>query len=280
MRAPLRVALIPMTSTDKVEVNVQNILASLQKIKTSLDIVFLPENSLYFNFNKTLNPDHALQSAEPLVELEQWSRKTNTFIHFGGVAFKTKRGICNTSLLLDPTNGLQPLYDKVHLFDVDVAGRRVRESDSFVAGDGPAVLNIRDWKIGLSICYDLRFAEMFIHYHKQKVDAIVVPSSFLVETGRAHWNVLLRARAIETQSYIIAPAQVGTHRSVLQPELGVKTTWGESLVVGPWGNVLARTADFDAGSCELLPLIFDLQPEALDTVRSQMPVLSHRKLSL
>lgn len=280
MKAPLRVALLPMTSTDRVEVNVQNILSYLQKITLPVDIVFLPENSLYFNFNKKLDPSHALTDAKELAPLVTWAKAHQTAIHFGGVPFKTPRGICNTSLLIDSDGSFNELYEKIHLFDVDVAGRTVRESDSFTAGKSPAILEIKGAKIGLSICYDLRFSELFVHYHKQNVDVIVVPSSFLVETGRAHWSTLLRARAIETQAYILAPAQVGIHTSELDPRLPSKTTWGESLAIGPWGEVLARSSSFDDKIGEHTPLVLELRPENLDKVRGQMPTLSHRKLQL
>lgn len=278
MKAPLRVALLPMTSTDRVEVNVQNILNSLQKITIPVDIVFLPENSLYFNFNKKLDPSHALTDSQNLEPLIDWAKKNQTALHFGGVPFKTSQGISNTSLFIDTQGHFLPIYEKIHLFDVDVAGRTVRESESFNAGKKPALLEIKGWKIGLSICYDLRFAELFIHYHKQNVDVVVVPSSFLVETGRAHWSTLLRARAIETQSYVLAPAQVGIHTSVRDASLPSKTTWGESLAIGPWGEVLARSSSFDDKTGEHTPLVLELLPENLDQVRAQMPTLSHRKL--
>lgn len=283
MKTPLRVALIPLTSTDKVEVNVQNILNSLKKINeqnqpnANVDIVFLPENSLYFNFNKKLNPSHAIIDDGSLQPLKDWSKRNKTAIHLGGVPYKTDHGICNSSLFIDDTGKLSELYEKIHLFDVDVAGRSLRESDNITAGSLPAILDYRGWKIGLSICYDLRFAELYINYHKQKVDAVVVPSSFLVETGRAHWNVLLRARAIETQAYVLAPAQVGVHESLLDPSLPAKTTWGETLAVGPWGEVLARSSSFDDKRGDGMPQILELNPKNLDQVRAQMPTLTHRK---
>lgn len=278
MKAPLRVALLPMTSTDSVEVNIQNILEALSKITEPVDVVFLPENSLYFNFHRKLKPEHATFNESQLAPLKQWVDKTGTAIHFGGVPYKTKNGVCNTSLFLEPGRELRELYSKIHLFDVDVAGRTVRESDSFVAGGAPAILEYKGWKIGLSICYDVRFAELFVHYHKQKVDAIVVPSSFLVETGRAHWNTLLRARAIETQAYVLAPAQGGIHHSTLEPELSEKHTWGETLAIGPWGEILARSSSFDEMAVDNSPLVLELNPAEIEKVRGQIPMFFHRKL--
>lgn len=278
MKAVLKVALIPLTSTDKVDVNVNKILQSLNQITTQVDIVFLPENSLYFNFNKKLDPSHAILDDDSLQPLKDWAKQHKTVIHLGGVPYKSGGGICNSSLIIDDNGKLTSRYEKIHLFDVDVAGRTVRESDSFSPGKTPAVLEIKGWKMGLSICYDVRFAELFIHYHKQKVDAIVVPSSFLVETGRAHWATLLRARAIETQAYVLAPAQVGVHQSVLNPTLPAKTTWGETIAIGPWGDVLAKTASFDDKVGEGGPVVLELDPAKLDQVRAQIPLLHHRKL--
>lgn len=278
MKLPLRVAIFPMTSTDSVGVNVQNVLEFLHQLESPVDIVFLPENSLYFNFNKKLDPNDAIAGPDELTPIMEWCQHQKTAVHFGGVPFKTLAGIANTSLFIDEQGHFKNIYSKIHLFDVDIDGRKVRESESFVAGKEPAILDFKGWRLGLSICYDLRFSELFVHYHKMNVDAIVVPSSFLVETGRAHWNTLLRARAIETQSYVLAPAQVGIHTSHSNPLLPHKTTWGESLAISPWGDVLARSPSFDeyAGSHE--PLILDLRIEPLSKVRLQMPTLSHRKL--
>lgn len=278
MKSSLRVALLQMTSTDRVEVNVQTLLKSLQQLKTPVDIVFLPENSLYFNFNKKLNTNQILKNLTILEPLKTWVMTHKTAIHFGGVPVESSKGICNTSLLLTDDGQVHSLYDKIHLFDVDVAGRVVRESDNFTPGSQPAIFEFKGWKIGSSICYDLRFSELFVYYHQQKVDMVLVPSSFLVETGRAHWNTLLRARAIETQAYVLAPAQGGVHRSDTETQLDTKNTWGESLVVGPWGDVLGRAPSFDDNTQGEQWLIVELSPEAIDKVRLQMPTLSHRKL--
>lgn len=278
MKSSLRVALLQMTSTDRVEVNVQTLLKSLQQLKTQVDIVFLPENSLYFNFNKKLNTNQILKDLTILDPLKTWVMTHKTAIHFGGVPVVSSKGICNTSLLLTDDGQIHSLYDKIHLFDVDIAGRVVRESDNFTPGSQPAIFEFKGWKIGSSICYDLRFSELFVYYHQQKVDIVLVPSSFLVETGRAHWSTLLRARAIETQAYVLAPAQGGVHRSGTETQLDTKNTWGESLVVGPWGDVLGRAPSFDDNTQGEQWLIVELSPEAIDKVRLQMPTLSHRKL--
>ncbi|MBY0384530.1 carbon-nitrogen hydrolase family protein, partial [bacterium] len=181
------------------------------------------------------------------------------------------------SVLIDPSGQKKIVYRKIHLFDVNVQGRVVRESDSFCAGSEEAIVDIKGWRVGLTICYDLRFAELFVKYHKQQVDLVLVPSSFLVPTGRSHWQTLLRARAIETQSYVAAPAQVGVHKSVVAPSLSERQTWGESLVVGPWGEILAASSSFDQ-PLSLKPILLELDKEQLQKVRAQIPLLQHRRL--
>lgn len=275
----LRLGVIPMTSTDLVEVNFQKIKSSLQSVQSfKPDLVCIPENSLYFNFQKKLDSAHALTLSEPVWDdLSQWAQQQNCYLHLGGVPLQETAGVFNASVLIDPSGTKKVVYRKIHLFDVDVEGRVVRESDSFCAGSTPETIEIKGWKVGLSICYDLRFAELFINYHKQKVDLILVPSSFLVPTGRSHWQTLLRARAIETQCYVAAPAQVGTHKSQRDPSLFERQTWGESLVIGPWGEILAASSSFDQ-PLSTTPLLCVLDKKEITKTRTQIPLLSHRRL--
>jgi deaminated glutathione amidase len=275
----LRLAVIPMTSTDQVEVNVEFILSQLKSVENfKPDLICFPENSLYFNFNPKLDPTHAITLRESFwASLSAWAKAQNCFLHFGGVPFAENGKVSNAAILIDPSGALKVIYRKIHLFDVDVEGRRVRESDSFCAGSEPTVLEIKGWRVGMTICYDLRFAEIFVNYHKQKVDLVLVPSSFLVPTGRSHWHVLLRARAIETQAYVAAPAQVGVHKSLRNPQLAERQTWGESLVVGPWGEILAASSSFDE-PVSLKPILWELDKAQIQKVRAQIPMLSHRRL--
>ena len=145
----------------------------------------------------------------------------------------------NRSLLIDAHGGITARYDKLHVFDVDLAnGESYRESSTIRPGDVACVADTPWGKLGLTVCYDLRFPHLFRQLAKAGACFIAVPAAFTVPTGQAHWETLLRARAIETGCFILAPAQGGTH------EDGRKT-WGRSMVVGPWGEVLAR-ADHDA----------------------------------
>jgi nitrilase len=129
-------------------------------------------------------------------------------------------------------------------------------------------MELKGWKIGLSICYDLRFSELFLTYAKQAVDLILVPSAFLVPTGRAHWHVLLRARAIEAQAYVLAAAQGGKHIS----GKAQRETFGHTLAVGPWGEVISELEEAPGH------IIIELRPESITKVREQIPMDGHRRL--
>lgn len=273
-----------MTSTDDVEANLQQILSKLRfyeenNLTGKTDLICFPENSLYFNFYKNLPPEEALRVDNPVFQtLGEWAKKHNTYLHMGGNPLMDQGKVYNASTLLTPEGKMEIIYRKIHLFDVDVEGRTLRESLSVNAGPTPALLEINGWKIGLSICYDIRFAELFVHYHRQEVDLILAPASFLVPTGRAHWSTLLKARAIETQAFMAAVGQVGVHSSAFQ-KVPPKETWGQSLIYGPWGETIASSKSFDeGGNVSDSPLWSELDPTLIQKTRAQIPLLNHRKL--
>ncbi|WP_370589744.1 carbon-nitrogen hydrolase family protein [Saccharophagus sp. K07] len=158
-------------------------------------------------------------------------------------------------------------YDKCHLFDVDVADGvgRYRESDNFAPGDAPVVVPTPWGQLGMSICYDLRFPEYFRQLVNAGATMLVVPAAFTYRTGEAHWEVLLRARAIENQCFVLASGQGGQHDAV-------RRTWGHSCIIDPWGSVLASCAEESPSL-----VVADLDFAALADVRRQMPVLQHRR---
>ena len=170
----------------------------------------------------------------------------------------------NRSLLVDPSGAITARYDKLHVFDVDLPnGERYRESAAVRPGDAAAVADTPWGRLGLTICYDIRFPHLYRHVAKAGASMIAVPAAFTAPTGEAHWETLLRARAIETGAYVLAPAQGGLHEDG-------RRTWGRSTVVGPWGEVIAR-ADHDD------PCIVraKLDMEAVARARRAIPALTH-----
>ena len=162
------------------------------------------------------------------------ARELGLHLLIGSLAIRDGARIRNRSYLFGPSGDVLARYDKMHMFDADVgANDRWRESETYAAGDIPVTAGVGEAKLGLSICYDLRFAELFRHYAREGCEIISVPAAFTVPTGRAHWEVLLRARAIEAGCFVVAPAQGGRHEDGRQ-------THGRSLIVAPWGEVVAE----------------------------------------
>lgn len=171
----------------------------------------------------------------------------------------------NSNTVWVPDGTLAARYDKIHLFGFEQGEERYDEGRVLRAGDTPVALQAGALRVGLSVCYDLRFPELYRALMQPPCDLLCVPSAFTVPTGRAHWELLLRARAVENQCYVIAAAQGGQHASG-------RRTWGHSLVVDPWGEVLAVRPEGEG-------VVFaDVDPARLAEVRRQLPALAHRRL--
>jgi predicted amidohydrolase len=191
------------------------------------------------------------------------ARECGIWLSLGSVAVRDSAGKCrNRSIMLDDTGRVVARYDKIHMFDVDLAdGESYRESDIFAPGD-QAVLVDTPWaRLGLSVCYDLRFAYLYRRLAQSGAQVLTVPAAFTKTTGEAHWHTLLRARAIETGCYVIAPCQFGVH--------GDAATYGHSLIIDPWGTVLADGGD-ERG---VIHAEIDLQRVA--KARQMIPALQH-----
>lgn len=175
--------------------------------------------------------------------------------------------VFNTSLLFGPAGNLLASYRKIHLFDVDLAGGIVaRESDTRAAGEAVTSVETDLGTMGLSVCYDLRFPELYRELSRRQAHVIFVPSAFTEYTGKAHWEPLLRARAIENQVYIIAPNQFGKNPKSFE-------THGHSMIIDPWGRIVAQLED-GAGF-----IIAELDPAYLAKIRAELPCLTHRIIS-
>ena len=179
----------------------------------------------------------------------------------GSLAILREDGkVANRSFLFSPHGKMVAQYDKIHLFEAALSKSELyREADSYAAGREPVMAQVGELNLGLSICYDVRFPELYSFYAKRQVDLISVPAAFTVSTGRAHWETLLRARAIETGAYIIAPAQGGLH------EDGRKT-WGHTMIIGPWGEILAEL-DHDAPGF----ILAEIDKRAVKKARARIP---------
>jgi deaminated glutathione amidase len=173
----------------------------------------------------------------------------------------------NTAVAIDPRGEVVARYRKIHLFDIDIPGGAVlRESDSTAPGDELVVVEIGDAPVGVSICYDVRFPELYRQLVKDMgAEVLLVPAAFTAHTGAAHWHLLLRARAVEDQAWVVAPAQWGRHNDK-------RESYGHTLVVDPWGTVVAERADGDG------VVIATLDGAAVEKRRTQMPCLSHAVL--
>ncbi len=207
--------------------------------------------------------------------LSETARQYGITLHGGSIGERVGDTLFNTTLVFGPDGLELARYRKIHLFDaVTPSGQGYRESSLFGAGDRPVTCSLAagdgTLTLGLSVCYDLRFPELFLALRRAGAEIILVPSAFTVETGRDHWEVLLRARAIETQCWIVAAATVGTHHDGAGRP---RETYGHSLICDPWGKVSACLRD-GAGAVSAI-----LDRSILDRVRAAMPVLAHRRLA-
>jgi deaminated glutathione amidase len=207
----------------------------------------------------------------PRVErLSDVARRHGMWIHGGSVLELDEDRVFNTSVLIDRGGAVVATYRKIHLFDADPPGAiPSRESSVYAAGDAVVTAATEFGRVGLSICYDVRFPELYRQMAAQGATILFVPAAFRFETGRDHWDVLLRARAIEDQAFVIAAAQWGEWGS----EGRIRRNFGNSLVVDPWGRVLARAQDHVGVTFCALDL------EQVARVRAALPALSHRRLA-
>ena len=196
------------------------------------------------------------------------ARELGIFFQAGSVPERIagERRCYNTALLFDPTGTLVARYRKIHLFDVEIPGQvSARESEARMPGDETVVASTELGRIGLSVCYDLRFPELYRRLAGAGAEIICLPSAFTFPTGAAHWEPLVRARAIENQAYVIAPDQYGTSPNGYRD-------YGNSMIVDPWGAVLARAGDGEE------VIVAPIRPEYLAKVRSELPALRHTRL--
>jgi len=261
---PLSLRLFQICSTDSFEKNISTVLNLLKNDASSGEFCVFPENALYINIDKSIKtPELDLNLLKPIQDL-CWEKKIS--VSLGSMPIYENKKLFNRCFTIDEEGELNNVYDKIHLFKANVGPITIDEGDVYTAGTLPSVIDHHLWKIGMSVCFDLRFSDLYSHYAKNKCDLILVPSAFLPQTGKAHWEVLLRARAIETQSFVVASAQVGVHTSVQNIESRkIRKSYGHSLVISPWGEILCDLKDKENVSSKVV-----LDPKELKKVRDSI----------
>jgi deaminated glutathione amidase len=202
-----------------------------------------------------------------VTQASRLAKELSVTLHIGSTAIlRQDDTVANRAFVFGPDGGLKATYDKIHMFDVDLAnGESWRESATYTPGAEAVMLDIGGATLGLAICYDLRFAELFRVYASAGAHILAVPAAFTRQTGEAHWHILLRARAIETGSFVIAAAQGGSHADGRQ-------TYGHSLIIDPWGKILAEKADAEPGF-----VVADLDLAMVGHARVRIPNLKNRR---
>ncbi len=269
----LKVAAVQMVSSENKEKNLKQAEKFISiAAKNKAIFVALPE---VFNFRGKLSD--AAKSAETIPGystkfVSALARKNRIWILIGSMMENVRAGRdlpskpFNTSVLINPQGKIIAKYRKIHLFDIKLKGKTILESSRNKAGDKPKLTKVKNVKVGLSICYDLRFPELYRKYSEDGAEIICIPSSFTKPTGEAHWHTLIKSRAIENLCYVIAPNQAGTGSG------GIKT-FGHSLIVDPWGKILAEGPANDES------VIFaDINLDYLKKIRANLPALEHRRL--
>ena len=267
---PYLAAAVCMTSTPDIDHNLAQAEELIElAVNQGAKLIGLPENFSFLgeDQDKLDQGDTIASKTEKFLIL--MAQRFQVTILGGGYPTpldQDKSKVHNTALLIAP-NGLEiARYQKVHLFDVNVPdGNNYHESSTVMAGSQlPPVCDVGDLgKLGLSICYDVRFPEVFRHLSKQGAEIMVIPAAFTAYTGKDHWQVLLRARAIENTSYIIAPAQTGNHYAR-------RCSHGHAMIIDPWGSIL------DSTGSQIGVALAEINPRRLEQVRLQMPCLQHR----
>jgi predicted amidohydrolase len=265
----IRAACVQLRSGEDVQKNIHDASALIREAAArGARFVATPENTTLMAPDGGSKLEKAFPEADDpaLPAFVKLANELDIWLLVGSLAIKVSdTKTANRSYLIAPDGRIEVRYDKIHLFDVDLpTGEHYRESATVVPGEEAEVAALSWGRIGLTICYDVRFPQLYRTLAKAGADVITVPSAFTVPTGEAHWHVLLRARAIENACFIVAPAQGGLH------ENGRKT-FGHSLIVNPWGQILAE-AGVDPGI-----IVADLNLDEIAQVRSRLPALRHER---
>jgi predicted amidohydrolase len=262
-----RAACVQLRSTDDVAENIQTSCRLIREAKSEgAQFVATPENTTLMapDGGAKLERTFPEDSDPALPAFQRLAEELGLWLLVGSLAIRTSPSMtANRSFLIDPRGRIAARYSKIHLFDVEFpSGEKYRESKT-VAGGREAVVAELPWaKLGMTVCYDLRFPHLYRTLAKKGATVLSVPSAFTETTGKAHWHILLRARAIENGAFVIAPAQGGLHSNG-------RRTYGHSLIVAPWGEILAE-AGTDPGI-----IVADIDPALASDARARIPSLQH-----
>jgi predicted amidohydrolase len=265
------VAVAQMTSRERVEDNLACVSALVAEAAgRGASLVALPENFALFTAVEAdrLAAREVLDGNGPiLTRMAALARTHQIALVLGGMPETSADGRAhNTCVYLDATGQIAARYRKIHLFDVQIPdGASYAESASTAPGQEPVIVDSPIGPLGLSVCYDLRFPELYRELARRGARALTVPAAFTLHTGRDHWHVLLRARAIENLCWVVAPAQYGRHTDK-------RVTYGHALIVDPWGQIVAEVGDHEGVAYAEIDL------EYQDRLRRELPVLAHRRL--
>ena len=264
----IRIACVQLTSRGDKAANLERTEALVARAaSTGADIVVLPEKwNLIGSADDYRAAAETLEGGESVEAMARWARTLGVSLVGGSITERRdgREKLSNTSCVFDAEGELVAVYRKIHLFDVEVGGHVYRESEAEEPGTEPVVARIEDWPVGLSVCYDVRFPELYRILALEGAELVTVPAHFTTPTGRDHWHVLLRARAIENQLYVAAAGQVGE-------TLPGKPAYGRSLIVDPWGTVLAQAPD------EETVVVAELDRARLRDIRAKLPSLANRQ---
>ncbi len=268
----MRVAVVQMNSQADLAKNLERARELVARAaEMGAELVALPENFAFIGESDDQKRELAedLAGDGPIVKtMSGLARDRGVFVLAGGMPEKSGDVArpFNTSVLFAPNGALLARYRKVHLFDVDLPdGTKLQESSACQSGEEAIVTEVRGKKLGMTICYDVRFPELYRKLVDQGAEMITVPAAFTLTTGKDHWMTLLRARAIEDQVFIVAPAQHGKHPRG-------RVTYGKSAIIDPWGDVLAQCGEGEGVAVATLDFAYQ------DRVRAALPSLKHRKL--
>jgi predicted amidohydrolase len=263
----LRVACVQINSSPSKAENLERMEPLVARAAaTGADLVLLPEkwNGLG-NHEILLDVAEPLEGGETVEAMSGWAR-THGITLVGGSIVERREGrdkLSNTCAVFDPEGELAAVYRKIHMFDVEVGGVVYRESDSEEPGDGLMSCEVEGWKLGLTVCYDLRFPELYRILAVEGAELVTVPAAFTLHTGKDHWELLLRARAVENQCYVAGANQWGV--------VAGKASYGRSSIVDPWGIVLAQAPDEDC------VISAELDRAHMERIRTSLPALANRQ---